>query len=225
MPLKRGTGRKVVSTNIRELKRSGRPKRKMEKENKPIPMRELNTREHEKHAMKTVRTHKHEYRVVRSIKHGEWATVKVPLKHTDDILDLKIIDLEFLLKFDPRYPISEQAEKCNLSFEYVLQILKRGASKKLLADRFQMIADMMVMQDPAKWWSTAKDFVDGKSPVTREQVASWKEVGERVAPRKREDTKEKAPTININLNSVQDALKRQQTLDAEIVEDNGDTSG
>ena len=71
---------------------------------------------------------------------------------------------------------------------------------------------------PDKWISEGTQVWEGKKEATREMMEAWKELGARVAPKpERSSQGNERIVININLGAAQEALKRQEIIEAEVL--------
>lgn len=74
--------------------------------------------------------------------------------------------------------------------------------------------------EPGKWYKEGDDIMEGRKMWSKAQLEVWKAFGERVAPPKRTSDGSTQPKIQINIDpsAVQEAFRRQQAIEAEIME-------
>lgn len=110
-----------------------------------------------------------------------------------------------------------------LTAEQGARLLKGKKAKEYIADRTRerMIAEGWTQE---KWISEITKVWNGQKEVTREQMEAIKELGARVCPKPEKKTGgSELPQITINIGNAQSALRRQDAIDAEIV--NGSKEG
>lgn len=98
------------------------------------------------------------------------------------------------------------------------RLLMRPRARAYLADVARQYAAREGWT-PERWFSEGTKVWNGEKEVSREQLDVWKEMGGRVAPRVEKGSDTSKPIININIGAMNDALKRQDIIDAQVQRD------
>lgn len=120
----------------------------------------------------------------------------------------------------------EEAEKAvQVEAGRSLRLLSSRKAKQYLSERFrEHIATSGLTQD---WWfSEGKRVWDGVEMKTREQIKVWEVIGKKIVPEVKapsRDEKSEMPTINININAIQEAERRMKEVEVKssVIEANG----
>lgn len=148
---------------------------------------------------------------------------KVYSPHTFDsrIPDFTAQQYVFLRHYRLGVPLEEAATQAGLTPEAADAFLSRPKVVAWLQDR--AIKDYIKNEwaEPGKWWKEGDDVLKGHKEFTKIKLEIWKEFGQRVAPLKREVHQPSAPKIEINIDpsAVQDAFRRQNAIEADIVKE------
>lgn len=117
--------------------------------------------------------------------------------------------------------IEEAADKSGLSLEDAVSYADTEKAKDYLRRKelAAIIAEEMRSQD--NWLVEAHQVRAGDKVLNKGQMVVFQAVGDRVAPKKTEDIEKPKVTINFNFSpeSVQDAFKRQASIDAQLAEE------
>lgn len=114
-------------------------------------------------------------------------------------------------------PLDEAAQKADLSVEQADRFLDRDDVKRWLADRAKKDHIKREWEEPGKWYQIGNDKLEGKREMDKADVVIWQEFGKRVVPTRGESAGNVTKIeINIDPNSVQNALDRQKAIDAEL---------
>lgn len=127
----------------------------------------------------------------------------------------------FLRNYRLGVPLEDAAEKAGLTKDQAEQFLARPKTVEWLEDR--AIKDHIKNEwaEPGKWWKEGDDALQGRKEFTKIKLEIWKAFGERIAPVKRERDVQQVPKIEINIDptAVQEAFRRQNAIEAEIVKE------
>ncbi len=130
-------------------------------------------------------------------------------------------ELRFLKEYGPETSIEDAAKKAGLSVQFAEKMLRRKSVQEFLQDKFQQIA-IQNGWTVERWFAEGDKVWQGKRFVTREQLDIWKEFGARILPKARSagggDANQDKPQITINIGAVDEAFKRQQSIQAELLQ-------
>lgn len=124
----------------------------------------------------------------------------------------------FLNAYRLGVPIEEACLKAELTVDQADRFLKKSETVKWLEDRALKDHIKNEWQEPGKWWAYGNDVLEGTKQLTKAQIVVFQEFGHRICPKKNPDATGSITKIEINIdpNSVKDALIRQQAIDGEI---------
>lgn len=131
-------------------------------------------------------------------------------------------EMRFLREYGPDVSIEDAAKKAGVEPELAKKMLKRKAVREFLQDKFQQVA-IQNGWTVERWFSEGDKVWRGIKAVTREQLDIWKEFGARILPKAKaggESGSAEKPSITININAVDEAFRRQEAIEAEIVDGN-----
>ena len=127
----------------------------------------------------------------------------------------------FLNTYRLGIPIAEAATKAEMTVEQADRFLKRPQTRAWLADRAKKDYIRQEWNESNKWWEMGHEVLEGKRHLSKDQQVVYLEFGKRVCPEVKAPPQEsKGPTIQINIDpaSVQEAFRRQASIEAEILE-------
>jgi hypothetical protein len=128
-------------------------------------------------------------------------------------------ELRFLKEFGPHTTVDEAAKKAGVPVAVGNRILKSQKAREFLQDRFQQIA-VQEGWTVERWFAEGDKVFRGLRVLTREQLDIWKEFGSRILPKRSSGAAEggEKPQITINIGAVDEAFRRQQAIQAEVVD-------
>ena len=90
-----------------------------------------------------------------------------------------------------------------------------------ISDRAKEAAVQMDWSRSEKWFFEGDRIYRGEKKCDKNQFEAWKELGDRVAPKKVLSNNEPTSKIEIHINpeSVHKALERQKAIEAEILKE------
>lgn len=147
------------------------------------------------------------------------ANVYDPLLFSPDIVKFSAKQYVFLRSYRLGVSLEDAALKSGLTKDEAERFLDKPKTKAWLEDRATKDHIKNEWAEPGKWFKEGDDIIEGKKNWSKAQLEVWKAFGERVAPVKKEETHNTKPTIQINIDpsAVQEAFRRQQSIEAEIV--------
>lgn len=77
-------------------------------------------------------------------------------------------------------------------------------------------------KDPDRWWVQVNEVMEGRKVLNKGQMVALQAQGDRVAPKRNEADTEKTKTVinfNFSPEAVQEAFRRQEAIEAKIVEE------
>lgn len=145
---------------------------------------------------------------------------------TPQVFEFRPNELRFLREFGPDVSVEDAAKKAGVPVEFAHRMLRRKAVKEFLADKFQQVA-IQQGWTVERWMAEGDKVWRGQKVVSREQLDVWKEFGARILPKAQKAVGDGSdrPQITININAVDEAFRRQQAIDAEVVDGNTGTVG
>lgn len=144
-----------------------------------------------------------------------------PLLFSPKLLRFTAKQYLFLRAYRMGVSLVEAAHKAGMSPESAERFLDKPDVMEWMQDRAAKDYIKNEWAEPGKWWKKGDDVLEGKENWTKAQLEVWKAFGERVAPVKREtDTQNKSPQIQINIDptAVQEAFRRQNAIEAEVMQ-------
>jgi hypothetical protein len=116
--------------------------------------------------------------------------------------------------------IAEAAAKSELSESQAIYFLKRRDVQEWLQNKAKQEA---IIRDwtPGKWFEFGQKVLDAPEGVEipKSKIEVWREFGDRCVPKPSRNGEQTGPRveININLDEARAALKRQETIEGQIV--------
>lgn len=143
-----------------------------------------------------------------------------PLLFSRRVVRFSAKQYRFLQAYRLGTPLHEAAEKANLTIEQVDRFLKRESTRAWLRDRAEKDHIKSEWEEPGKWWALGNEVLEGKKQFSKAQIVVFQEFGNRVCPKAGVGS-DSAPKIQINIDpsAVQEAFRRQQSIEAEIVKE------
>ena len=131
------------------------------------------------------------------------------------------LQIRFLHAFATGEPISSICNKLQITEDEAIRIMRRKKSRDYLAELETMDAELIARSAKQRVAYEMLEVWDGKKEKNREQMEAGKEWWARVWPRpeKVNASGSEKLEININLTQVEEALRRQETIEAELVGD------
>lgn len=132
----------------------------------------------------------------------------------------------FLNAYRIGVPLEEAAEKSEMSVATAERFLTRQSTIQWLEDRALKDHIRNEWNEPGKWWELGDRVLNGEKELSKAQIVVFQEFGHRVCPKAKdpESGAKAGPTINFNFSpeAVQEAFRRQEAIDGEIVKQNAD---
>lgn len=114
--------------------------------------------------------------------------------------------------------LAEAASKAGMTIEQAERFLKRPMTRSWMEDRAKKDYIRNEWHESNKWWQMGNECLEGKRRLSKDQQVVYLEFGKRVCPEVKQASENKGPTINFNFSpeSVKEAFRRQESIDAEI---------
>lgn len=144
-------------------------------------------------------------------------TVFDPLLFAPEFVKFSRKQYLFLNAYKLGVPLEEAAAKAEMSVESANRFLDKSTTIAWLKDRALQNHIKTQWEEPGKWWKLGDDVLEGKRDLTKAQQIIFQEFGQRIVPKKA-DTSNGVTKIVINIDpqSVKDALVRQEAIDGEL---------
>lgn len=126
----------------------------------------------------------------------------------------------FLQSYRLGIPLEEAAHKAGMMPEEADHFLDMPKTVAWLEDRATKDYIRNEWAEGGKWWEMGNDVLEGKKHLAKDQQVVFMAFGDRVCPKAKEVSEGNKTTINFNFTAkdVQDAFKRQASIDAEIAQ-------
>lgn len=152
-----------------------------------------------------------------------FGTISVGLFFEPKVFSFRPNEMRFLKEYGPYTTIEDAAKKAGVPVEFATRFLKTKRVREFLQDKFQQIA-IHEGWTVERWFAEGDKVWRGQKTVSREQLDIWKEFGARILPKAKGasvgDGPEK-PQITINIGAVDEAFRRNQAIQAEILDSPG----
>lgn len=146
----------------------------------------------------------------------------VPFLYTKNkFIPLRAKHRILLDNYRPGISLAEAAAKANMTEEQAKFFFKRPIVREYLHDLEKDIAIQQGWHAPGKWWSEGHKVWSGEKEVSKAQLVVWQEFGDRVVPKQSRSADSGPAKIEINIDpgAVQEAFRRQNAIEAEIVKE------
>lgn len=107
--------------------------------------------------------------------------------------------------------------KAGITEKQAKALLTRTKTREYMS---QLLRQKMAAEGLTQDWflSELRSVWDGTKIITRQQMEAIKEIGARVAPRPEKSSSDSTrPVININVDMAQNAIKRQQVIEGQLI--------
>lgn len=138
---------------------------------------------------------------------------------TDKVIDLPRQKYLFLQLRRRDVSLEDAAVKAKLDLKDAQDFESTPLAQEYLQDRLTASILAEEAKDQDRWWIRLHSIVEGKIPVTREQMDAMKLAGARIAPTSEGQAATNRIEINIDPTAVQEAFRRQNAIEAQIVEE------
>lgn len=127
----------------------------------------------------------------------------------------------FLNHYRLGIPLEAAAEKADISPEYAKHFLEKEDTVAWLEDRATKDHIRNEWQEPGKWWQMGNEVLEGRKHLSKDQQVVYMAFGERIAPKPKiiEDNSKTTINFNFTAEDVKEAFKRQESINAEIVQE------
>lgn len=128
-------------------------------------------------------------------------------------------EIRFLHAYASGASLSDILTKLNISEDEASRLLKRKRCQDYLSELDEMDAEMLARTAKGRIAKDILDVWDGKSKKSKEQLETAKELWSRIWPKPTgtvHSGSEKLE-VNINIGKLEEAVKRQETIEAQIV--------
>lgn len=118
--------------------------------------------------------------------------------------------------------LGSACETSGLTREQALRFIKRPDVVVWMNSREQMDMTKRHWSAPEKWWSEGNRMFEDPVVSPKLKVEIWKEFGDRACPKPtRDPNQNQSPKVVINIDpgAVQEAFRRQQSIEAQIVKE------
>jgi hypothetical protein len=117
--------------------------------------------------------------------------------------------------------LEEAASKADLTPETAKRFLDKDETIAWLNDRAVKDHIRNEWQEPGKWWQMGNEVLEGRKHLSKDQQVVYMAFGERIAPKPKivEDNSKTTINFNFTADDVKEAFKRQQSIDAEIIQE------
>jgi len=131
-------------------------------------------------------------------------------------------EIRFLHAYISGVPLEDICSTLNFSQKDAQSLLKRKRTKEYLMELDEMDAQVLARGSKNKIAQELIDVWDGKTVKTKAQLEAGKEFWSRVWPKPSDGVKAGPDSkfeIKINIGKIEEAAKRQNVMEAEIVEE------
>lgn len=144
-----------------------------------------------------------------------------PLTFRPEVIKFTRKQYLFLHHFKLGVELEEAAAKADMTLEQVERFLAKEDTQAWLSDRALQDHIRNEWQEPSKWWAMGNEVLEGRRHLSKDQQVVFAMFGDRVCPKAKEssDSGAKNIVINIDPGAVQEAFRRQNAIDADIVQD------
>lgn len=126
----------------------------------------------------------------------------------------------FLNHYRMGVPLAEAAAKAEMTSESADRFLAKPDTIAWLQDRALKDHIRDEWQEPSKWWHLGAEVLEGKKHLSKDQQIVYMAFGDRICPKAKESVGGTPKiVINIDPGAVQEAFRRQNALEAEIVQE------
>lgn len=129
-------------------------------------------------------------------------------------------EIRFLHAYISGVPIEDICNKLQLTPLQADKLLKRKRTKQYLSELDEMDAVVLTRGAKNKIAQELIDVWDGKTVKTKQQLEAGKEFWSRVWPKPSDGVKQNSESkfeVKINIGKIEEAVKRQEIIEAEIV--------
>lgn len=143
------------------------------------------------------------------------------IKREGHLYPFKPKEIRFLHAYASGASIPEICAKLNLTEDQVKKLLKRKRSQDYLSELDEMDAEVLARTAKSRVAKEILDVWDGKTSKNKGQLEAAKELWSRVWPKPISNSQSNSDKleVNINIGKLQEAVKRQETIEAQIVTD------
>lgn len=115
--------------------------------------------------------------------------------------------------------LEEAALKVNMDLEKAIEFIETPKAVEWLEKEAVLDYKKQKWADGREWISVGDECLEGRKHLSKDQQIVWQGFGERFMPKPKE-THQVAPKIEINIDprAVQEAFRRQNAIDAEVVQ-------
>lgn len=144
-----------------------------------------------------------------------------PLLFSTGIVEFTAKQYIFLKHFRLGIPLDEAAARASMTPEQANRFLDKPATRTWLQDRALKDYIKEEWAEPGKWWQQGDEWLKApkEQKPNKNDVEIWKEFGRRVCPISENQSGGAKIEINIDPMAVQEAFRRQQVIEAQIVND------
>lgn len=144
------------------------------------------------------------------------------LPTTDDLINFTRAKYLLLQLIWRGLSVEEASDKAGVLLEDAQTFL--ASEKALDYLRKKELASVIAQEarNPDRWWVEVHNVMDGSKVLNKGQMVALQAQGDRVAPKRNDVDETKAKTVinfNFSAESVQEAFKRQESIEAQIVEE------
>lgn len=127
------------------------------------------------------------------------------------------LQIRFLHAFASGTPMDDICAQLEISPEYAERLLRQKKCQEYLSELETMDAELIARGSKERVAHEILDVWDGKTKKSREQMEAGKAWWNRVWPAENKTSSSEKFQININLGKVEEAFKRQQAMEADIL--------
>ncbi len=123
--------------------------------------------------------------------------------------------------YRPGISLEQAANSAGMTYEAAKSFFRKPIVREWLHDLEKDVSIQNGWAQPGKWWAEGNKVWDGKKVLNKAQLVVWQEFGDRVVPKVSRNASEGSPKIEINIDpgAVQEAFRRQNSIEADIVKE------
>lgn len=139
-----------------------------------------------------------------------------PLAFAPKIVRFSRKQYQFLNHYRLGVPLEDAALKADLTSEQAERFLDKADTQAWLEDRALMNHIKTEWEEPGKWWRMGNEVLEGKRDFNKAQTVVFQEFGQRAVPKKGELGSGPKVTVNVSVEAVKEAFRRQEAIDGEL---------
>ena len=128
-------------------------------------------------------------------------------------------EIRFLDALRTGRSLEDAMKQVGINLDDAYEILNKNKTKQYLGElAYERIQAERFTSE--KWINEGLRVWKGEKTVDRQQMTAWQELGSRVSPRSGDGHGQEKVIININMDALNEAKRRVETVEAQVVEEN-----